>query len=109
MSARRDIYANADLSPTEQENVRIVVRYLRTVFGGSWEVLAKQLRFEASTIIHVVNERRGVSPTMAFRVARLAKVSIDGLLAGRHRPPKNVCINCGFKALHPPTKRIFAE
>lgn len=65
--------------------------------SANWEILGAQLRFEASTIIHVVNERRSVSPTMAFRVARLAKVSIDGLLSGRFRPPANVCVNCGHK------------
>lgn len=108
MTARRDLYRNADLTRDEQARVRDVLRYMRTVFGN-WEILGKQLRFEASTIIHVVNERRAVSPTMAFRVARLAKTSIDGLLSGRFRPPPNVCVNCGAKVTRPPTKRIFAE
>lgn len=96
MTARREIYARADLTREEQAHVRDVLRYMRTVFGN-WEILGSQLRFEASTIIHVVAERRAVSPTMAFRVARLVKVSIDGLLSGRFRPPANVCVNCGHK------------
>lgn len=86
--------------------VRLVLRYLRTVYGN-WEVLAKQLKFDTTTVVHVVDERRAVSTTMAFRVARLARISIDGLLAGRYQPPKDAC-DCGFKPKRPPRK-IFAS
>ena len=94
MSHRRDIYGSADLSRAEQEHVRTALVYLRAVYDGSWEILGKQLHFDAATLIHVVAERRTVSPTMTFRVARLAKVGIDDLLAGKF-PPAGTCVNCG--------------
>ena len=90
MSARRDIYRRADLTREEQARVRDVIRYLRLFFDGSWTTLSKQLRFDSTTLIHVINERRAVTPTMAFRVARLIRISFDGLLAGRFCPPKNI-------------------
>jgi hypothetical protein len=73
--------------------VRSALTYLRAKVG-TWETLGKSLRFEPCTIIHVAHGRRAVSPTMAFRIARFAKVSIDGLLAGKF-PPHDTCAHCG--------------
>lgn len=98
-AARRQAVVAHDLTDKEQTHVRAALAYLRVKLGG-WESLAKVLHFEASSIIHVVARRRSASPTMAFRVARMAKVSIDDLLAGRF-PPAGTCSHCGRNKENP--------
>lgn len=98
MSTRRN--SSLDLSVAEQARVRDMLRYLRTRYR-TWETLALELHFDPTTLQHVIGERRTVSPTMAFRVARLARTSIDGLLSGTCTPPHDVCINCGFRFVRP--------
>lgn len=93
MTERRDIYSRADLTPKEQEHVRVALRFLRARVGN-WEILAKALRMTAPTLIHVNRERRSASPVLTFRIARLAKVGIDDLLAGKY-PAEGACLNCG--------------
>jgi hypothetical protein len=100
MTERRDIYSRADLTPKEQEHVRDALRFLRAKVGN-WEILAKALRMTAPTLIHVNAERRTVSPTLTFRIARLAKIGIDDLLAGKY-PVEGACLNCGKE----PTPKI---
>lgn len=83
----------SDLTITEQKHVRTALRYLRNRVGA-WEPVADALGFKCDTIDKVVNQRgRSVSPTMAFRVARLAGVTIDDLLEGRFLP--GACPRCG--------------
>jgi len=93
VSPRRDIYSRADLSPKEQNRIRVAIRFLR-VRLGSWEILARALKFTAPTLIHVCAERRPVSPTMCFRVARFVNIGIDDLLAGKFHAP-GMCPKCG--------------
>jgi hypothetical protein len=54
---------------------------------------AKALRFTATTIKHTL-EGKPVSASMAFRVARLAGVTVDDVLAGRY-PAPGTCPYCG--------------
>jgi len=72
-----------DLTPEEQTNVRAALRFLRLRCGG-WDSLAKALHFNKKTLGNVARAR-AVSPTVAFRVARFAKVGVDDLLAGKFR------------------------
>lgn len=84
-----------DLTAAEQTNVRTALRFLHSRCG-TWAAVGKALRFGESTIANVVEGRqgRGVSPLVVFRVARLAKVSVDDVLAGRF-PAPGTCPHCG--------------
>ncbi|HEY3817055.1 MAG TPA: hypothetical protein VGL81_07790 [Polyangiaceae bacterium] len=76
-----------DLTPKQQANVLAAVRFLRVRCGG-WEPLAKALHFTPVTL------RKPASPAVAFRVAKLACIGVDDLLAGKF-PPPGVCPHCG--------------
>jgi hypothetical protein len=69
----------SDLSAKEQANVRTAIAFLRARCGGVGP-LAKALRFTRQTL------RVPASPTLAFRVARLAAVPVDDVLTGRFLP-----------------------
>lgn len=82
-----------DLDEKEQDHVRATLRYLHNQMGG-WTPMSKALGFTPATLKHAAYLRgRSVSASMALRVARLIDVSIDDLLAGRHRP--GACSKCG--------------
>jgi len=83
----------SDLTVDEQKHVRAALRFLRARCGG-WANVAKVLRFGESTLSDVANERRTATPVLAFRVARLAKIGVDDVLAGRF-PPPGTCPYCG--------------
>jgi hypothetical protein len=90
------------LTREEQEHVLTALRFLRVRAGG-WKALAKVLGFASSTMINVKKGVNGVSASMAFRVARLAAVPFDDLLAGRY-PVRGACPHCG----HVPTSSTKA-
>jgi len=95
MNDRKDrTFTTNDLTAEEQERVRAALHYLRMRFGG-WYSLARALHFEETTLCHASRGRRTVTPTMAFRVARLVKVSIDDLLTGKY-PSPHACPRCGY-------------
>lgn len=81
------------LSEEEQKNGRQALRYLRFRTGG-WKPLAAALGFKRKTLTNVSEGSKGVSPNMAFRLARLAGVTIEDLLAGKF-PPPGACPHCG--------------
>lgn len=85
-----------DLTAQEQTHVRTALKFLR-LRCGTWAVTAKALRLGESTIADVAAGRRVASALLAFRVARLAKVGVDDLLAGRY-PAPGTCPHCGHKA-----------
>lgn len=85
----------SDLTPAEQTNVRTALKFLRTRCG-SWATLAKVLAFSEPMLTDVANRRATVSASMAFRVARLAKVSVDDVIAGRF-PAEGTCPHCGHR------------
>jgi hypothetical protein len=84
----------SDLTPAEQTNVRTALRFLRNRCGG-WKPVAKALHFGETTLGNAAGGRR-ISPTLAFRVARLAGVSVDDVLAGRF-PAPGTCPHCGHQ------------
>jgi len=86
-----------DLTQEEQDRVRVAIRFLRIRFGKAM-LLAKALGFRASTIRRVLEGRDMVSPTMVIRVARLAQVAIDDVLAGKY-PAKGMCPHCGHVSI----------
>lgn len=85
----------SDLTAEEQQHVRTALRFLFQRCGG-WQPLAKALGF-GPTRAKQVAYGRPVSPAMAFRVARLACVSVDDVLSGRYPDPK-ACPHCGHVA-----------
>ena len=82
-----------DLTPEEQRNVRTALRYLHTN-SRRWKVLGRAIKVQPDTIFRIVSGRRSSPAAMAFRVARLANVSIDNLLAGK-TVPAGTCPHCG--------------
>jgi hypothetical protein len=85
----------ADLTVAEQANVRAALAFLRARCGG-WKPLARALRFKATSVANV-GHGRAPSASMALRIARLARVGVDDLLAGRF-PPPGTCPHCGHCA-----------
>ena len=82
-----------DLTAVEQANVLTAMRHLRVKCGG-WKPLADALGFSPHTIRHVREGDKGVSASMALRVAKLAAVGVDEVLTGNY-PPLGVCPHCG--------------
>ncbi len=93
MSEEREI-STVDLTIEEQKHVRNALIFLRVKLGG--KSLARLLHFDETTIVHVINEHRCVSASMAFRLARVVKVGIEDLLAGKW-PEPGTCPQCGYK------------
>jgi hypothetical protein len=77
------------LNRTEAANVRAAAWHLRARLGGLRN-LAKALELSIPSV-RVTN-----SPTMAFRLARLAGVGVDDILTGKY-PPPGTCPYCGHR------------
>lgn len=84
---------DTDLTPSEQANVRTALRFLRTRCGG-WAPLAKVLGFAHTHLADTASGRSAGSASMTFRIARLAKVTVDDVLTGRF-PDSRACAHCG--------------
>lgn len=84
----------SDLTKEEQDHVRRALVFLRARSGGSWAPVAKLLRFKPGHLVHVAGGRDPVSASMAIRIARIAHVGIDALLAGEY-PAEGTCPYCG--------------
>jgi hypothetical protein len=84
----------SDLTTEEQTNVRTALKFLRARCGA-WEPLAKALGSKTITMSRVANGRTA-SASLAVRVARLAGVSVDDVLAGRY-PGAGTCPYCGHR------------
>ena len=110
----------SDLTAKEQKAVRTALRFLRLCVGA-WAPLAKALRCEPDTVHKVAAGRRGVTPALALRVARIAGVPMEELLAGRWLSAGSARTAVtrrmirrrghdgrvtGCRALQPPAKRI---
>jgi len=85
----------SDLTEKEQTNVRTALRFLRAR-TGTWGAVAKALRLGESTVANLAGGHNAVGPLVAFRVARLAKVGVDDVLAGRF-PLPGTCPHCGHR------------
>ena len=77
----------------EQAHALAALHFLRTRLGN-WKLLAKAIGFEHCTLLGVKKRRKRVSVNMAYRVARLAGVPFDDVVAGRW-PVKGMCPHCG--------------
>jgi hypothetical protein len=83
----------SDLTKEEQANVLAALRFM-LVRCGNREVLAKALRYEVGTVRHTLAGRISISPTMAFRLARMAQVPFDDVTSGKY-PVAGTCPHCG--------------
>lgn len=90
----------SDLTAQEQGHVRTALRFLRTRSGG-WSPIAKVLGFKDSTLSAILNGHKAVSVRLALRIARLAAVGVDDVLAGRF-PPAGTCPHCGHRQENSP-------
>lgn len=70
-----------------------MLRVLHARFG-TWAQVAKFVHVSERSLKHIRLEEVGVSPSVAFRVARFAKISLDDLLDGRGAP-RGTCCYCG--------------
>ena len=82
-----------DLTAAEQTHVRTALKFLRSRCG-TWANVGKLLGFKQTTLANVAGGHKGVSATIAFRVARFAKVGVDDVLAGLF-PAPGTCPHCG--------------
>ena len=85
-----------DLTLVEQERVRNALHYLHVQFR-QWKLLAKVMHFDETTLIHVANGRRSVSVLLAFRIAKIVKMPLEAVLAGKF-PEPGACPRCGYRA-----------
>lgn len=81
-----------DLTDEEQKNVRAALNYLR--HRADWRTLARVLHFNEWNLRKFGRGARAFSPTLAFRVARLAQVGVDDVLSGKW-PAPGTCAHCG--------------
>ncbi len=88
-----------DLTAKEQTNVRAALAFLRLRCGG-WGPLSKLIKFKDTTLGQIHGGGKAVSPTLAFRIARVAKVSVDDVLTGAY-PAPGTCPHCGHRAGDP--------
>jgi len=82
----------SDLTTQEQGNVRLALKFLQIRVGSRGQ-LAKVLHVSESSF----DKCRPITASLAFRVARFAKVGIDDLLGGKF-PPAGTCPYCGHCA-----------
>ena len=82
----------SDLTTAEQTNVRTALKFLRARCG-TWAAVSKALRLGKNSACNVAAGAT-VTPLVAFRVARLTKVTVDDVLTGRF-PAPGTCPHCG--------------
>jgi DNA-binding XRE family transcriptional regulator len=82
-----------DLTKQEQTNVRTALRFLRGRFG-TWAPLAKALNVNDTTVSSIANGHKTASASIAYRIARFARVGVDDVLTGRF-PAEGACPMCG--------------
>lgn len=85
-----------DLTREEQNHVRAAIHFLKTRVGG-WKTLAKVLHVEPRFLAdHATPKGRTITPTLAFRIARFAKVPMEDVLSGTF-PAPGTCPHCGHR------------
>ncbi len=82
----------SDLNEIEQTNVRTALKFLHFRFG-EWEALARVLKYQRKTMINIASGDV-VTPTLAFRIARLVCVPLEDVLTGAFPSPGS-CAYCG--------------
>jgi hypothetical protein len=73
--------------------VRAALQFLRARFHG-WKAVAKLLHVKEERLSQLGGGKAAVTASLTFRVARLVKVGVDDILAGKY-PPEGACPYCG--------------
>lgn len=81
-----------DLTADEQKNTRAALAFLRHRLG-TWKTLSKVLRMKERSLTNIANGRTA-TPMLAFKLAKLASVSLDDVTSGRF-PSPGTCPHCG--------------
>jgi hypothetical protein len=89
----RETVGSSDLTPEEQRHARAAIRFLIKRHGTS-EKLAKAMKANAGTLKASLSADYGLSAGLALRVARVAGVPLEDMLAGRWPSPA-ACPYCG--------------
>lgn len=83
-----------DLTDAEQASVRRALTFLRVRMSGT-RPLAVALGMTAIAAGRFLGSKgRAPTASLALRLARAAKVSVEGVLAGEW-PPEGACPHCG--------------
>lgn len=93
--SKHGVVSEVDFTTTEQEHVRNALYFLRAKFG-SWEPIAKLLRFEQGTIANAAAGHRNVTASMVMRLAKLLGVPVETLTRGSF-PEPGTCPRCGYR------------
>jgi hypothetical protein len=83
---------SSDLTPAEQENVRTAIRFL-SKRHGTYRDLAMAMGAKRATVL-LAGQKGAVSAGIALRVARVAGVPLEDVLAGKW-PVEGACPHCG--------------
>lgn len=84
---------STDLTPAEQENVRVALRFLATRFGD-YAKLAKAMKAHRETVQRPAKRQTHVTAGIALRAARVARVPLEDVLSGAW-PQAGACPHCG--------------
>jgi plasmid maintenance system antidote protein VapI len=68
-----------------QERVRLALKHLHVIMK-QWKRLGVLMHLKPQTVKNAAHGYGCVSASIAFRVARMAGISVDELLAGRFPP-----------------------
>lgn len=95
-------HQSSDLTPDEQENVRKALRLLFACFGG-WVPLATAMGLNAYTVRAATGRaRRPITSGLALRAAKVARVRVESILAGKWPTP----LTTRLKRTMGPVKRM---
>lgn len=83
------------LLPDEQENVRVALRFMRARLG-ELAILAKEMKLSYRSLSRALEVGGRPSAGMAIRVARVAGVPVEKVLAGKW-PRPGECPVCGHR------------
>jgi len=85
----------SDLTTAEQMHVRAALHFLHRRCG-TWAMVGALLHFKGTTLSHVAGGHKRVTALLALRIARVAKVGVDDVLAGKF-PSPGTCPMCGHQ------------
>jgi hypothetical protein len=84
---------SSDLTPEEQKNAKVALRFLAKRHGTARE-LAAAMGARFATVADAMLSRGTVSAGIALRAARVARVPLEDVLSGAW-PPVGACPHCG--------------
>lgn len=87
--------AVADFTKAEEAHVRGALNFLRRRCG-TWGTLGQAVRLSATSLCMIARGHRAVPAVLVVRLARLAGVGVDDMLAGNF-PAPGTCPYCGHR------------